>query len=236
MGERCCNDLGLKLPPTCHEPAFANETYESLFASAVQNGARLDEARATECLSQMRADSTCEGSAAPACDEVFIPTRTEGEPCDRNSHCLAPPGEEVVCELPDWAPVGDPGTCKVVRPVTELGAKCGGLPAPCSEAAGLACVSGTCEKLFAVGDSCTDPAFQCPTATYCDGVCTPIGQEGDACKISTCNSELYCDDQTSTCKAVKKTDEPCVHDRECGGSRCDGGQCKPQLRAVCVPD
>jgi hypothetical protein len=99
-------------------------------------------------------------------------------------------------------------------------------------------VCGVCETK--VPQSTTTVCFGdsgCPANTYCQTFtgCFPAAALGASCASIPCQSGLYCDSGTNTCKAQKKKGDACTVDKECSrrfALSCVSNQCAALVTPV----
>ncbi len=153
---------------------------------------KFDEGRARGCLNALK-DATCDGGD----DQV-----EHSEDCERMYEGQVEDG--AAC---------NPGECKP--------------DSYCSFGASFACGAGLCKPRVAEGQPATDP-YECKRGlTLVNNKCAKRSSEGGPCFSNTiagqttggweCESTLFCDQGSKTCKKLKKEGEACNQNEPCGG-------------------
>lgn len=147
------------------------------------------------------ANGRCDTSAT--CPGVCAPRIPEGGACSLAMPCV----DGATCIYPGSFPGATVGTCR--RNDLRPGEPCG-LCRP-----DLACVSGTCQPVAAVGAACG--ATPCSPRAYCDGTtCVQRPVIGAACSAATpCQLGAYC--AGGTCVAFGGPGAPCGSVPDAGG-------------------
>lgn len=170
--------------------------------------------------------STVTGSPPPACENVFVGTKTAGEPCEFDQLCtpglFCKPGENGTC----------PGTC---TPRSALGEPCNVSRQLC--VTGLQCTGfgdreGTCVAPKVEKDGACFFLTQCPSGQFCDtdaGRCKDQAAQGEACNSVGCVSPLRCTGSPGTCEPLPTLGQPC--DFTCA----DGAVCNNDKVCVAAP-
>jgi hypothetical protein len=196
--------------------------------------------RDTECATRASTGARCadDGSGNGTCRIVdAASTAAEGEPCgttelarcatnlfcdtgETPATCRVPPPPGTACvDVDDVCQggavcAGNEGsrTCMTLTLVKTEGAPCEGTPeAPslCDVFGGYSCDAGTCRKM---GDG--------SLGTLCD-----TSDMGD---LASCNTGLYCRQETMTCEARAGDGDACDRDAMCESGSCDRekGSCR----------
>lgn len=202
-------------------------------------------------------DSRCQASSRRVCRAPDL-----GAECDSDADCGAgnfcdvstckpAPGLDEACGNGVACAVGlacafsgkgGPGANPfdgLCRPLPKSGEGCAlaeGGPFVC--AAGLACVQGTCGPPPTEGNGCAVGALRCADGLGCkvaspEAICAPRVAAGSACQLDdTCQAGLFCDFNTTTCRAFYDLGTACANGNECGPA----GSCVPDqaLKFRCV--
>lgn len=175
-----------------------------------------------------------EGSAAPACDQVFEGQVEEGKSClstfeCREGRCLGVYlASGVTTSDLKYGWCGTPG---------DIGDKCG-RSVDCKD--GNYCVHlvdpetgqldriSTCQRIAQIGEPCTQ--YGCVKEAYCDigssespgsRTCKPSKGVGEPCLPGQCNTQAYCDEPGGgQCAATKPNGESCRERVECANHFC----------------
>jgi hypothetical protein len=163
----------------------------------------------SECTTARCQRGVCE--AYECCQGACKSARTASGPCDNNADCF------------------DGRYCSADHVCAPLEHELAVCTADSACDFGLACVSGTCRKLPAIGQPC--PYSRCADlgARCSAGACIRVGLAGDACSTDEdCSPYAPCDQMTGRCAAIPTLGMPCTS--RCGGnSACVGGTCMPPL-------
>lgn len=164
------------------------EPCANVFSLSSGPGAACQGFFASECAPPVSGYAGCsqEGGGGMCQQTTFVGL---GQPCATDIHpadSVCDPSLNLFCDQ----------TTRVCAPPAGAGEPCTDLP--CDAAAGLLCVtSGTgslCQPPPQTGGSCVGyPDGACPSGTYCDNVCLPLGTDGAFCGGSgACAPTYYC--------------------------------------------
>ena len=77
-----------------------------------------------------------------------------------------------------------------------------------------------------VGAACDPNSFSCGPESFCNptsstaGTCTALTKSGGDCSDTPCADNLYCDEATMKCAALKSNGSACTSDEECSSGDC----------------
>lgn len=177
--------------------------------------------------------------------KVFSGTAAEGEPCTSYYEVFGDSCQQGL------ACFGD--TCSAISttppPVKQVGETCDPQSEVCEEGSLCTTVDGTtytCAALPVEGESCMQTGL-CAEPAWCDYtdyLCkAPVG-EGEVCDLggASCQTNLFCNDETMVCEPLKAEGASCSSDDECvEGLVCaeppdddgTGDVCQPEGPLVC---
>ena len=174
-----------------------NRSFDDLERLVEEGTVTYDRAAASRCLGALSTSCSLPDSmfAVEDCNEVFQGTIEEGGPCSRGEECMG----DSYC---DHGPSGNacPGTC---QPKVAAGEACND--------------SGTCAVGDADGVECDFAAaspvcirVEIGAAAGVDGACGEVeSAEPNVRTEIPCMAGLWCDRESSTCKAPIALDQPC---------------------------
>lgn len=174
--------------------------------------------------------SDVEGPCLQRDDDHRLYICRDGFTCDASKRCSPLLGLGYECGFgPGWGECNVSYFCirGICRGRPGIGGPCEPtIPNVCGTEAFCNSESGTCEKLLADGESCSD-SEQCQSRR-CQGTCQPRIGLGKACdpeEGALACSEGYCDEKELVCKALLKEQEACSSSIQCEWGRCEGGLC-----------
>jgi len=162
---------------------------------------------------------------------------SDGEPClsppppGVSSSCDPDPSLMLVCDT-SGSTTGTGGVC---RAPGKLGQDCHAIQCDknlyCDTSTATGTPSYTCKALPGFGQNCEVSNYQCMKPYFCDFSMTPYScnqplSVGESCAGSAsthCDTTLYCDSTTQTCKPLLPDGSVCTSSNQCISLNCSFG-------------
>ena len=169
-----------------------------------------------ECHSKVATGEPCVHPWNCADGERCLDRDGEGPTCGGPGGADVPCGSHADCVTDHYCGFEEPRVC---LPRIDVGLACT-QDGQCVAGAWCNLETGECQASVGDGDSCLMNGFPAGSFEACepglkcmdDGLCHPVGAEGDPChasNVTTCEEGLYCDRSDSTCQPAAGQGEAC---------------------------